>query len=210
MAGELLRYTHKISAQDCRNAWLRDISIKAGNLAEEDLAYVPVMAELLKVDDSEEGLFGQLSTIRVRLGSMEIKLVIDHARSVESDQPSVIDEYFTEAYRKRSCHIGGITLDDNQEIIEGCLSFLDENNRKLEGVMGDYPNSLMAIEILTTFAQLAQFMIYRIDNLQREQANNLWMRSVVIHNPYPIMPRMKQRLKLHCRQRSLIEMKGET
>lgn len=206
----LLRRRYSFSQPDCEQAWLRQIDIRAGNMAYEDLSAVPLKAQLVSSELDDTSLFGYLTKIEVTLGTMHVALVIDHGLSnkAESHAPGE-DHYFTNGFRQRDCHLSNISFEREASEVQADLSLKLASNRPAFGIMGAYPRSLLAIEVLTSFAQLAQVLMYRLDNLSREQTNNLWMRSLSLYCPYPIIPRVKHRLALRCVRSSLLQRQSE-
>ncbi|WP_087018731.1 AvrD family protein [Thaumasiovibrio subtropicus] len=209
IASTLLQKKHRLSKSHCQQVWLRSITINAGQLAEEDLDAVPVHTELLATREDTDSLFGFLSQFKTRLGTMEIDLCLDH--TLDSDPLNQVNEgqYFTQGYLDRLCDISGITPAEDNLSVTGDLRLRTDYLHMLDGVMGAYPMSLMVLDIAVSFAQLAQVMMYRLDNLDRAQTNNLWMRHVTLTCPYPIVPRVKQTISVINRKSTIIPMNGE-
>jgi hypothetical protein len=206
----LLRRHYPFSRLDSQQAWLRQIDVKAGNMAYEDLSAVPLTAQILSSGPTDDSLFGYLTSVEVRLGAMHVVLVIDHGLSQEggSCMPDE-DHYFTEGFRQRHCELSNISFHPGESEVGADLSLKLTSVSPGDGVMGAYPRSLLTIELLTSFAQLAQVLMYRLDNLNREQTNNLWMRNVSLHCPYPIIPRIKHQLALRCVRSTLLDRMNE-
>lgn len=205
----LLRRRYPLSQPDCQQAWIRALEIKAGHLSYEDLAAVPLQAKLMSSAAADDSLFGYLTRLQVKLGEMVVELVIDHALSEQATVLTDTDHYFSDGYRQRQCQLQQLQFEPGQLTLTAQLSLQTGSALPADGVMGAYPRCLLAIELLTAFAQLAQALMYQMDNLSRDQTNNLWMRQVSLFCPYPIIPQRQHLAQLACQRTSLLPKKDE-
>ncbi|SIO95965.1 AvrD family protein [Vibrio spartinae] len=206
----IIKRHYQLSSHQSSQAWIRHVSIKAGSDALEDLGNVRLSAELSNTTNSPDSLFGTLTRVKTNLGSMEIEVVIDHEAMVEHscsiESITDDDEYFTNDFRLRSCHLANNTFYDSTGAVSSELLF-QCSGKPSTGAMGQYPYALMMVDWLTCFAQLSQLVMYRLDKLDRSKTYNLWMRSVSVTTPYPIIPRRKHMLTLCSMKNSLVKKK---
>ncbi|GLR06797.1 hypothetical protein GCM10007906_43850 [Vibrio hyugaensis] len=204
----IIRRHYQLSNHQSSQAWIRHVLIKAGAEALEDLESVSLSAQLLDTETSNDSMFGTLTRVKTKLDSMEIEIVIDHESVTDSMQPTTPisddDEYFTSDFRLRHCHLANNTFCDSIYAVSSDLLFQCPG-KPSTGAMGQYPNALMMVDWLTCFAQLSQLVMYRLDKLDRKETHNLWMRSVSVTTPYPIIPRRKHTLTLRSMKNSLIQ-----
>lgn len=209
----LIKRHYQLSKTQSSQAWIRYVSIKAGAEALEDLDAVQLSAQLLDTNRSQESLFGTLTRVKTMLDSMEIEIIIDHEADVEKSRSAEFimddDEYFTSDFRLRHCHLANNTFCDSLYAVSSDLLF-QYPSKSSSGAMGQYPNALMISDWLTCFAQLSQLVMYRLDNLDRNETHNLWMRSVTVTTPYPIIPRRKHTLTLRSMKNFLVHKKDAT
>ncbi|WP_428470858.1 AvrD family protein [Photobacterium indicum] len=161
---------------------------------------------------SNGSMFGTLTRVKTKLDSMEIEVVIDHESVADNLQPTapiIDDEYFTSDFRLRHCHLANNSFCDSIDAVSSDLLF-QCTGKPLVGAMGHYPNALMMVDWLTCFAQLSQLVMYRLDKLNRKETHNLWMRSVSVTTPYPIIPRRTHTLTLRSMKNSLVQKKDSS
>ncbi|WP_432463426.1 AvrD family protein [Agarivorans sp. QJM3NY_33] len=212
IACELLRREFNLSEQQTSQAWIRHLSIKAGSEALEDLVAVPLSTRLIKSVTDNNSMFGVLSHFKTVLKTMEVEIIIDHPPGIDSHTvnaaPLNAEEYFIDEFRERHCELYNNSFNDKSCAVS-CELTLQRPGKQFSGLMGHYPHALMIVDWLTSFAQLSQLVMYRLDNVQRNQTNNLWMRSVKITAPYPIIPQQKHTLTLRSTRNSLINKNHE-
>lgn len=209
----IIKRHYQLSAHQSSQAWIRHVSIKAGAEALEDLDAVRLSAQLLDTSSSQDSLFGTLTRVKTKLDSMEIEVIIDHEAKADHSQSVVSfsdeDEYFNSDFRLRHCHLANNTFCDAICAVSSDLLFQCPG-KPSTGAMGHYPNALMMVDWLTCFAQLSQLVMYRLDKLDRNETHNLWMRSVTVTTPYPIIPRRKHTLTLRSMKNSLVKKKDSS
>ncbi|ENM5917135.1 syringolide biosynthetic protein AvrD1 [Vibrio mimicus] len=208
----LIKRSFHLSKDQMAQSWIRNISIKAGAEALENLDSVIVNATLVNSEPSIDSMFGMLSRVKTTLDSMEVEVIIDHSIGklnfceLSSEDN---DEYFSDDFRLRRCQLENNTFSDSVCAVSSELVFQCPEKQSV-GAMGQYPNALMMVDWLTCFAQLAQLIMYRLDNLDRSNTHNLWMRSVSVSTPYPIIPRRKHILTLRSLKNALVSKNDQS
>lgn len=165
---------------------VRRVEMKSGSTPDEDLRAVPLEVTLLKSEKTVHEFYRYRSTLRVRVGVMELENVIEHGgdsrdtpadlwlRAWDDPRMSYSQECRRCTEHKRDYEIGAIELD----LAAGCAKArlqIRQDAQQLNAF-------LSPIEVIVSLAQLAQALIYRSDNLDRSQSETLWMRSVLLEN----------------------------
>ena len=66
----------------------------------------------------------------------------------------------------------------------------------LESSSADY-RDLSLVEVVLASAQLAQAVIYKVDDIDRSKSNTLWMRDFFIEQAVQFKVKQEQQIKLH-------------
>lgn len=182
---------------------LLSCEIHSGAVPDEQLDDLAVKVKEISRDKikSIRSLCRLRSTVSIKLGRMDIVIIFAHSGKAKSE----VEGSFSSAdilnmpYKYgHACNqaIKGVT---NMDI--GKLS-IDKLNKKAQAVLKFSSDSsgyreLSLVEVVLASAQLAQAVIYRIDNVPRSKSNTLWMRDFTIEKSQPFKVKNEQQGSIH-------------
>jgi len=188
-----------------RRAWLRSFDMKAGAAPQERLHDIPVEAAYSGTEPSRHVLGGHCSVVVCTVGGMRVRCEIEHEMpvcgpagidswaafpDVESILGPASTRYYGMGYRththvfnRLSVAAGTSRVDAGLRVERGAGA-----GAFLEGLCGIYQPSLAMVDSLVVLAQLAQVLMYQIDDVDRSRSNTLWMRRVSMTADAPVIP----------------------
>lgn len=186
-----------------RQLWLHHIGIKSARTAHEDLSDIPVQGGYVSCVPAAPGSTRHLSSFEVRIAGFSVEVIVAHALS-ESRFPfgprvvlKHLDELLGRSRRSLYGHHYKSLKHDiydmhfpNDETLTGRVSILEDNGyAPTVGVGSGFSGYASAVDMMICGAQMAQVLMYRLDNLSRQNSHNLWMRAFSINMPEPV-PRL--------------------
>jgi len=173
-------------------------ALKPGPTPTTDLESIPTRCTFVGVDAPADGAAWQRSHFSTRVGTIGVELSIGHPvaspREVRASWKRIEDllgpstkSYYGAAHTQTDLAISDVAFDSSGKRVSANLDMQPPSGAKLEGMGAAYYPFVSEMTAIVSVAQLAQALLYRYDNLTREQSNNLWMRKIVIvsHNPAP-------------------------
>jgi hypothetical protein len=174
-------------------------SLKPGPTPTTELDQIATRCTFVGVDAPVDGASWQRSHFSARVGTIGVELCIGHplaspreirakwARLEELLGPSG-KSYYGAAHAQTDLAISDVAFDRTGKRVSANLDMRPPAGLTgLAGMGAAYYPFVSEMTAIVSVAQLAQALLYRYDNLTREQSNNLWMRKIVIvsHNPAP-------------------------
>lgn len=99
---------------------------------------------------------------------------------------SIRKHYFTEGYKKHCHQIFVDSKDWEQDRLEAAISLTNCSDRYDEnGIATAYLPGPSLTDFVLISGELIQALIYKMDNLSREETNNLWLRELTIESGLP-------------------------
>lgn len=186
-----------------RQLWLHHISIKSARTAHQDLIDIPAHGAYVSCVPAALGGTRHLSSFEVSIAGFSVEVVVAHALS-ESRFPfgprvvlKHLDELLGRSRRSLYGHHYKSLKHDiydmhfpSDETLTGRVSILEDNGyAPTVGVGSGFSGYASAVDMMVCGAQMAQVLMYRLDNLSRQNSYNLWMRAFSINMPDPV-PRL--------------------
>jgi hypothetical protein len=185
-----------LSDEQRRAMWLRRLVMRAGAAPEEDLDRIHVSAAHLGSADES---VGTVSAFDCRIGAMRVRLEVVHSsgraqpegflRVPEGFLGPLEDRYYCGGYRSRDHAIRAVQLDLEALRVRADVEVHGPPEQPPgQGFGGLYEPALSMLDCMVVVPQLAQSLLYRIDGIERERSNTLWMRQVTMEAPTPRQP----------------------
>lgn len=190
---DALMSTYRLDPSDLADAWLRDIRITAGAHPDEDLECVAVTVRLAPIGATDDQV-GSVTADFV-VGSLRGRLVIclprtpavrDDAREISSVDPLGLYEH---TFATHCVDVDELTLASDCTSIRGrALVAVESPLHAASGLESAYGPTVSFVDALVGAAQLAQILLYRLDDVDRSRSNTLWMRKLHLTARTPIRP----------------------
>ncbi|MBZ9644982.1 AvrD family protein [Streptomyces sp. PSKA30] len=179
-------------------AWLRSVQLKAGAAPQENLADIPISAQVLASRPSAAAPDWHTTTVACEIGPIKVRCEIDHEAGSANDTSAVYEElndllggggsrYYSDGYQLTQRDIKDLRIRVNDNMITAVAS-MSEPSSVESGIEASYRPSLSGIDGTIIAGQLAQALLYQLDGLERGAAGNLWMRRVAFRLPTPRQP----------------------
>ncbi len=188
-----LVHAYRLSPEQRRQIWVAELSFRAGSRPQEDLVGFDVGAVHESVHRVPGSGLGFRSSFRCRVGALRINCVVEHGELTGDVQPAHFADaddilgpptfrHYGVGFRAQQLSIGEIDLDAEVGSIEARVGGVEER-WGAEGLEGGYPLSMSMLDAMIALVQLAQVLIYEVDQLERSRSNTLWMRRAVLSRP---------------------------
>lgn len=175
-----------LSEEEKERILFRKIEIKADSLPQESLINIPIEVKSFKIYKDVNGFYKNCADLEVVIGGMRLFSIIEFdgcekkggCYTKDSIYERVLLPYSLECLKScdfsRIHMLNEIFLDLQRKNITAKFMVKCDSN---EGT-----KFLTPIESIIASAQLAQALIYRMDNLNRVASNTLWMRNISMEN----------------------------
>lgn len=221
MVEAYLCFCQLLSEDDRKQSWIRKLSIKAGKSPVNDLSRIAMKGEFEETKTTKDSLNGYISNFRLVLAGFTIQLELDHGptRTILSSDAGFFQSIYDVLEHTQSSYYGfqyknlqheifitqaNAEKLDSEIIINKESDFLVSNN--LGATHASFYNPL---DILISCAQLCQILMYQIDDLDRSNTKNLWMRSITVYCPKPLIKEGRFPVTVSVDKSKLLE-KGES
>ena len=197
-------YKHRIyeidETQDS-NLQLISCEIFSGVTPDENLINLKAEVNELGCEKlkSKRSLFKARSDLSIQLGSMKINIAFAHSGKKREHFYSIYDSIldgknykYTQANNE---HISGLTRMEIKHVKFSKDTKIVLASLILESSSADY-RDLSLVEVVLASAQLAQAVIYKVDDIDRSKSNTLWMRDFFIEQAVQFKVKQEQQIKL--------------
>jgi hypothetical protein len=163
-----------------------------------NLDSVPVDTTLLKTEANPDSNYGNLSYFISNIGAIIVEMVVDHSVSEiceVKNHYSNIDlllgksesRHYGTGYKESLIKIKNVDIDSDESKISAQinLSYPAVQNRLYHDIGSSHSPCVSQVDVIVSLAQLAQALLYKLDTIDREHSNNLWMRKIEFVNPKP-------------------------
>lgn len=214
-----LRTAYGIDGDAIDRVWVSRTTLKPSNTPTLDLTSVPASCTLVRTEAISDSLCGHLSSFTAQVGSIALEFVLDHPIGTPSESPArwsnlgellgpAESRYYGSAYTLTQLVLRDIEFDVSGERVRSLLDLYDPLDMpRLRGMSSAYFPFLSLTNIIVGLAQLAQSLMYRYDNIQRDASHNLWMRRVALHSAEPVAVRRGLRAETWSTKMSLLPLK---
>lgn len=181
-----------LSAEQRRTMWLRRLVIRAGVRPQEQLSDFDISAQHLETRVEPVGM---LSVLDCRFGGLRTRCEFVHEQGNHrsDDRPMVLPDgflgdpvlrYYGTGFQERDQEIHDIRLDPSAAEVSATVN-ITTGGWHPDGLEGGYQPSVSVVDGMVVLAQLAQSLLYRLDDIERADSDTLWMRQVDISTDTP-------------------------
>ncbi len=192
--GEAVLAAHLgLTAEQRSRSWIKRVVIQAGAKPEEHLEQLPVTAALRR--EEYELLGWKTASVDCRAGQMRVRLTIAHPKPTPAiDAPGAGDidailgdgemRYWGDGFRNESQRVETVVADLDKLT---CTARVVVEPTPRDGWLGledaeGFPVSL--VDAFVSHVQLAQVLLYELDDVARSDSNTLWMQQTSIERDY--------------------------
>ncbi|NKE60773.1 hypothetical protein FXN61_29905 [Lentzea sp. PSKA42] len=185
LAEAYLTSTFALNDDQRRTMWLRRMVIKAGNKPQEQLEGFRISANHRETTGRPDGT--SVSVLDSQLGGLRtrVEVVHDEGRHIcGSGREALPDDllgdpdrrYYANGFRAHQQRIADVALDLDATEVSGRVQVTGEVFP--DGFAGAYQPGITVVDGMIVLAQLAQSLLYHVDDIRRGDSNTLWMRQV--------------------------------
>lgn len=182
-------------------AWVKAFSIRTLGRPQVSLECLPVSLRHVTTALDAGTVCRHVTTTRCILGALEVECEIEHnAQALRFDAQGRLDmavanyggnAYFACGYKRYERHIESVLLDFIRKQATAIARVDDTGSSEMASLVGlqsAYRPSLTFVDAILIGAQLAQAILYKVDQLDRAETNNLWMRRISASCRTPFLP----------------------
>ena len=195
----LVQY-YGLSPSEVAKIWVRKVNMRSGNEPLEDLRDVTVAGSLSETVETSDALRGCVSSFKVSVGTIQLKLELDHdpgmgpcpsssrlaiggrrtrTFDIEAALGRLDNSYLGDLFRHYDRSITNIVIGESKDDLTATWHIRNQRaGHAVEGVGAAYVGALSTVDNILLGAQILQVLLYNYDDLDRQESNNLWMRSV--------------------------------
>lgn len=162
--------------------WISKISIKAGSKPIESLDSVSATMQMDQIKDSTHRFGADIGSMRISLVLENNSHLKDEGESLDKSAPN--NGYYSECTKTRNQAVTDIRLHDPGRA-ESILSVHPLRSVRAGGIESAYAMPTL-VDWFVAHLQLGQVLLYRLDNLRRENSSTLWMRTTTFSIDSPI------------------------
>ena len=195
-----LAHTFGLSAADRQVAWLRRVTIRAGDAPQEELTGLACSATP-RAHRPAAGAEDATTTMDCRIGAMRVRCEFVHpagtgaARTARYDD--IVDalgdprrQFFGAGFKERRHTVTDVQVDLERLRCDARvrLGGGPQDATPLDGTEGAYQPGVSMIDCFVVSLQLAQVLLYELDTISRRESETLWMIRTTLEAATPVRP----------------------
>jgi hypothetical protein len=180
-----------LTERDTANSWIGYCKMKVSTCTYLDRnSSIRVVGRIMRTEKEADSINGYQSHCEVTIGNILIKIGVDHTVNIKRERPMVsnpeidISGLCVLGYRKRKHIIEDIFYSIDKKICSASL-IVEDYFEPSKGIGANY-RAFILQDIISISGQLSQVLLYKIENTDRQSANNMWLRecSIVYNRPF--------------------------
>ena len=212
-----IAHSQLLNTNDRKRSWVRRLAIKAGTSPVNDLNHIPLAGEYLNTESALNSLNGNISCFQIELSGFSIELDLDHGptKGVVNLELGHFHDITEVLQQRSSSYYGGqyknltheiVINESNSSLLNSDLTIIkDSIYQASENLASKHSAYYNPLDILISCAQLCQVLMYKIDDLDRTNTKNLWMRSISVYCPKPIIKEGNLPITIRVEKSKLVE-----
>jgi Pseudomonas avirulence D protein (AvrD) len=195
-----LAHARGLDSYQRRWAWVRSVEMKAASTPGTELDGFGVEAAVTDSRLSPWTLCGHVSTLESRIGGIKVRCEIEHEPGTVTDKTASFAasedllgdralRYYADGYKRTQRNIADVRVDPSVGWVSALVTTAEPvDNLSSEGLSAEYRPALSPIDTILTIGQLAQALLYCLDEVDRSTSNTLWLRRMALSYPTPYQP----------------------
>ncbi len=188
---KILISAFNLSENSIANSWIDYCKMKVSSCTYLDRdCSVRVVGKIRNTAKDANSINGYKSHCEVRVGSILIKMGIDHPTKIRTEEhpasnPEIdMSGMYVWGYRNRKHTIENVFYSIKEKTCSASLS-IDDYCKDRKGLGANY-QAVILPDIINISGQLSQVLLYKLENTERQSANNMWLRecSIIYNRPY--------------------------
>ncbi|WP_167406456.1 AvrD family protein [Amycolatopsis thailandensis] len=185
--------TFGLTDEQRRDLTIRRLTVKAGRSPQEQLADVPMAAQrVVTKNDSDAavtrftGHVGGLATLCEVVHPRDLHAQVSGPRELLAGE-SLGDparRYFGSGFQTRDHELRDVLVAENHTVVSATARITGDQIHP-RGIAGRYQPAITLIDGMIVLAQLAQSLLYDLDDIDRGDSNTLWLRNIDVVGPPP-------------------------
>lgn len=183
-------YVEKYMQERCsqiilNNMFLYSFEIKAGAAPVEDLTDITLNMKKEEVLENEMHFEIAVEGMNIRLHFKRVKVQLSNIVFCTKEKDVEKPHYFSEHLKNVKYNIGDICFDES--MIACIVSREEKKEVYYDGIGCLLSNSMSILEWLIIFSQMGQLLAYKIDLINRQESETLWMKNVAAEMDFPVL-----------------------
>ncbi|WP_410570387.1 AvrD family protein [Amycolatopsis sp. cmx-4-61] len=188
-----LNTAFELGDQQRRALWIRRLSIKAGATPQEQLDDVALSVRRTSTERNAatgvsrmEGRVGALATVCEVVHDRDLRIARQTSDAIDTDEilGDPARRYFGQGFQQRNYDLRDVVIADDHSAVSATTRVSGDVIHP-DGLSGKFQPAITFVDGLIVLAQLAQSLLYALDDIDRTASNTLWMRRVEISGPPP-------------------------
>ena len=185
----ILKLRYGLSSNEIANAWICGCKVKLNKSIDIDKqTIIPISCYVNDPYLENNSVNGHKSSFEIHIGESVVKMIVDHGlisskhMDTTNQNNSGIDLY-KDGYKFRTHLIENIRISLDKMCCFASIGIRDMS-KQLSGIGANYKTTILT-DIINVSGQLSQILLYKLENMERHQAGNLWLRELSINYPKP-------------------------
>lgn len=183
-----IRHEFALDTTELGNAWVNDLTVRAGAQPLTDLQAFTISGSLVRVNGTEAATSG--STYRCTIGPLIVDLSVKHhisaQRSPLKPTPTLAERRECPMPFPTNVRLSTVAVDTDQSTSSATFHVTEPRAQAEAGLEAAYSSGISIVDAVVLVAQLAQVYLYTIDDLNRADSNTLWMRRIHVAISTPV------------------------
>lgn len=194
----MLSQCYLYSPSENARTWIKNIKLKAGASAQEDLKNIPVVIRMKATNSDKENKDVLSSVFECKIGKMLARCEVEHINKDAVYQETVYPslsvlfdapqrKYYGDLFKTRGQRLTNIRYDRTaQQVISEVKLTIPDSSHSPEGIEGAWQPMVTFVDCFVSHLQLSQILMYELDNISRADSETLWMLQTEISASSPV------------------------
>lgn len=170
------------SSTDVNRISFRELSIHAGNKPQENLDNIPITVKLRCSEPTKDDPSRCISTYECHAGYLRAVCQVEYSCgktksgifkycSINNISDDIRSSYYDRGYKEQMHIISDVKLDIENMIATSNVEIVVNRKQRYDS----WPETVSYIDAFVICSQLAQSLLYSLDNVTRDETSTLWM-----------------------------------
>src|SRR6266550_1825416 len=179
----------RLDADQRRRAWLRSVTMTAGTAPQLELTDFDIRARVGRAEPTLPSIDDNVSIVDCRIGPMKVRCEVEHEAGIRAVPEAVELCSVGSGYQQTGREIRAVRADRAVGCVEGLVKVVyPAGGKHADGLGAAYLPALTPVDALVVSAQLAQVLLYGMDDVDRGHTDTMWLRRLTMTLPTPYQP----------------------